>query len=208
MSGALPFCHNGWHSRGYLPHYDRPGLIQGITFRLADSVPVARIEAWKKEMKWMDGRSQPEGDEAFEEQRRELHRRIAHYEDSGEGECYLQQPEIARLMVEALSCFDGQRYELKAFCVMPNHVHTLILAFGEWTTGQVLQSWKTWTSREANRLLGRTGMAFWAQDYYDRFIRDEAHYLKAVSYLHQNPVKAGLVASAEAWPWSSACRSV
>ena len=102
MSGALPPRHRGWHSRGYLPHYDRPGLIQGITFRLADSVPLARIEAWKKEMNWMEGRNQPEGDEAFEEQRRELHRRIAHYEDAGEGECYLQQAEIACLVVEAL----------------------------------------------------------------------------------------------------------
>ena len=119
----------------------------------------------------------------------------------------MERPEIARLVVEALSCFDGKRYELKAFCVMPNHVHTLISTFEEWTTGQVLKSWKTWTSRAANRLLGRTGMTFWAPDYYDRFIRDEAHYLKALNYLHQNPVKSGLVASAEAWPWSSACRS-
>jgi hypothetical protein len=57
----------------------------------------------------------------------------------------------------------------------------------------------------ANRLLGQTG-AFWEPDYFDRYIRDQAHYDVAVYYIHENPVKAGLVTSAEEWRWSSAWR--
>ncbi|HZY42050.1 MAG TPA: transposase, partial [Anaerolineae bacterium] len=67
----------------------------------------------------------------------------------------------------------------------------------------VLHSWKSFTAQQANRLLNRTG-EFWAREYYDRFIRDERHFAQTVTYIEQNPVKAGLVESAEAWPFSSA----
>ena len=62
---------------------------------------------------------------------------------------------------------------------------------------------KRHTAREANRLLGESG-AFWALDYYDRFIRDEAHFARALDYIHRNPVAAGLCEAASDWEWSSA----
>jgi hypothetical protein len=46
--------------------------------------------------------------------------------------------------------------------------------------------------------------AFWQDDYFDRYIRDEAHYRRVVRYIENNPVKAGLVRTAAEWPWSSA----
>jgi hypothetical protein len=42
---ALGFL--GWHERGYLPHCDYPGLVQFVTFRLADSMPASRRAEWK-----------------------------------------------------------------------------------------------------------------------------------------------------------------
>ena len=44
----------------------------------------------------------------------------------------------------------------------------------------------------------------WAKDYFDRFIRDEIHFLNTVRYIEENPVKAGLVARPSDWPFSSA----
>jgi REP element-mobilizing transposase RayT len=50
------------------------------------------------------------------------------------------------------------------------------------------------------------GEHVWYLEYWDRFIRDSRHFEQVVAYIHQNPVKAGLVAQAEDWPWSSAGR--
>lgn len=193
--------HKGWHARGYLPHCDVPGLIQGITFRLHDSVPASVIAAWKEELGWIKER-EPGGEDQFEEQRQELHRRLAIYEDAGHGECHLRKPEIAAIVAGALSFFDGERYSLQAWCLMPNHVHVLIRTHPGWPVGGVVHSWKRHTSRQANLLLGGSG-TFWAPDYYDRFIRDEDHYWQAVRYIHWNPVKAKLCAAPEDWEWSS-----
>ena len=63
---------------------------------------------------------------------------------------------------------------------------------------------KTATATRANRVLGKTGEAFWRREYFDHWIRSEKELAKAVAYVEANPVKAGLVSSAEDWPWSSA----
>jgi REP element-mobilizing transposase RayT len=85
---------------------------------------------------------------------------------------------------------------------MPNHVHLLVEIWQKPMT-ELLQSWKGCTARRINRILGRRGK-LWQDDYWDRYIRDEAHYRKVVHYIEWNPVKAGLVKSPEQWPFSSA----
>jgi REP element-mobilizing transposase RayT len=99
--------------------------------------------------------------------------------------------------------FDAARYRLLAWVVMPNHVHVVIETRAEYPLSDVLQSWKSFTAKKANSLLGRTG-SFWQPEYFDRAIRDERHLLAAIAYIHGNPVKAGLVRRAEDWPYSSA----
>ena len=37
----------GWHTRGYLPHYDKPGILQMLTFRVADAMPASRRHEWE-----------------------------------------------------------------------------------------------------------------------------------------------------------------
>ena len=98
--------------------------------------------------------------------------------------------------------FDNQEYRLLAWVVMPNHVHLLVEI---WQTpqAQLVKDWKGFTARRINRLLGRSGK-LWQDDYWDRYIRDEAHYRKVVHYIEANPVKAGLVKTPEQWPFSSA----
>jgi putative transposase len=175
--------HKGWHSRGYLPHFDSPETVQFVTFRLADSLPRSVVEALRLQ------------DEAAARIDREL--------DTGLGACWLGRADIAAVVENALLHFDSERYRLLAWCVMPNHVHTVVELFGGDALGSILHSWKSFTANKANKLAGRTG-AFWHDDYFDRYMRNEDHLAITIKYVEQNPVKAGLVDSAEKWPWGSA----
>ncbi len=178
--------HKGWNSRGYLPHLDAAALTQHVTFRLHGSLPAPVIDRLKAEG---DGAAYLS---AVDE---EL--------DRGLGPVWLADPDCAAIIADALRQFDGQRYDLLAWCVMPNHVHVLIRQFEGRPLGGVVKSWKSYTARMINRRLGRTG-AFWAADYFDRYTRDESQFISAVRYIENNPVKAGLCAVPEDWPFSSA----
>jgi REP element-mobilizing transposase RayT len=189
---ALP----GWHSRGYLPHFDKPGLTQSLTFRLFDSVPADVIEKWRKELAWTEYVA------ASDPRAVELRKRIAEYEDQGYGACWLRRDDCAEIVQNAMLHFDAERYALIEWCVMPNHVHALIEVYPDWTLESILHAWKSFTSKTCNRLLGRTGR-FWMPEYHDRFIRGPKHFENAVDYIRQNPVKAGLCKQPEDWRWSS-----
>ena len=97
-----------------------------------------------------------------------------------------------------------QHYELHAFVVMANHVHLLVLP--RVNPSRFLQSVKGYTAREANRLLGRTGQPFWQAESYDHWVRDDRESDRIRAYIENNPVRAGLVANSEDYPWSSAGR--
>jgi REP element-mobilizing transposase RayT len=190
--------HRGWYSHGYVPHFDQPGLVQSVTFRLHDSLPLTVVLEWKRELAWTRGLA------ATDRRVRELRRRVDRYEDSGFGSCWLGHEGIAALVQDALLHFDDERYQLLAWCIMPNHVHVLVELLEGWPLGVVVHTWKSFTAKEANRLLGRRGN-FWADDYHDRYIRNLEHLAAAVRYIEYNPVRAGLIGKPEEWRFSSAC---
>ncbi len=179
---------SGWNERGFLPHRDEPGLVQFVTFRLADGFPAALRSEWAHLLAIEDAR----------ERRTELEA----YLDRGRGECVLRQPKVAELVETALRFFHGQRYDLRAWVVMPNHVHALFKVDAV-PMREIVESWKKFTAQQANRLLGRRGK-FWAEDYWDTFMRNAAHEAQSVRYLERNPAKAKLVLDPKDWPWSSA----
>ena len=176
----------GWHERGYLPHRDAPGLIQFVTFRLADSFPAERREEWERLF-------------ASEDQTERRHQLQA-YLDLGYGACHLRDPRIAELTVATLKHFDGERYKLIAWCVMPNHVHVLFETTNTAMSG-IISSWKRFIGTRANQWLGRTG-AFWQEDYWDTYMRDADDSDATAFYIEDNPRKAVL----ENWPWRSATK--
>jgi len=177
--------HKEWHSRGYLPHFDHAGTIQSLTFRLADSLPQSKQHLLE----------QPD----YVKQYREVEGCL----DVGYGACLLGRREYAELVRGSLGFYDGDRYRLLSWVIMPNHVHCVIEQLEGWPLGDLVAGWKGFTSQTANRRFGRSGV-LWARDYYDRCVRDVDHYRDVVTYLHQNPVKARLVERAEDWEWSSA----
>ncbi|RYD33447.1 MAG: transposase [Verrucomicrobiaceae bacterium] len=192
MSSSSP--HRGWHSRGYLPHLDVANELQAVTFRLADALPRKVVERWKQELLQQPGTA----DQLLRE-------KIARYEDAGYGSCVLKNSEVAGIVEDALLCFDAERYQMLEWVIMPNHVHILIHCLPGFPLGDTIRSWKTYTARKINSLMGRNGK-FWSSDYHDRYIRDLDHLANVRAYIRNNPVKAGLCKTASDWPWSSAAR--
>jgi REP element-mobilizing transposase RayT len=160
-----------------------------VTFRLADSLPRDVLEQMRLAV----------GDDAARPA--VIERQL----NAGFGACWLRNPEIAALVETALLRFDGSGYRLLCWTLMPNHVHLLVETWPDPALFRVGQGWKGPSAVAANRQLGRTG-AFWARDYFDRYIRDDAHIAAAIRYIGQNPGKAGLVDQAEDWPFGSARR--
>ena len=119
------------------------------------------------------------------------------------GTAFMRDPRCARIVAQTLLHGDCDRYALQAWCVTPNHVHALIFTHSRIELGQIVRSWKTYTTRRMNELPNRSGPV-WATDYFDRFIRDEKHFHKTKTYIEMNPVGAGLCDKPEAWPFSSA----
>ena len=180
----------GWHERHYLPHAEFRRL-QFITFRLFDSVPADVVLRWKAELRITEATA-PASPEAIE-----LLRRIERHEDAGHGACFLRDPRIAALVRRALFHFDGNRYRLLSWCIMPNHVHVLVEVAEGQTLSGILHSWRSFTAHEANKILGRDG-PFWQPEYFDRFIRDAEHLRKTIDYIASNPARAGLTD----WAWT------
>jgi REP element-mobilizing transposase RayT len=178
----------GWHERGYLPHRDEPGLTQFVTFRLADSLPAELRGEWEAFL-------------AIEDQR-ERRKQLEAYLDRGRGECLLRRPDIGALMDGALRFNHGKYYKLRAWVVMPNHVHVLFKV-GSKSMGRMVGEWKEYTARLANKILGRRGQ-FWDEDYWDTYMRDRAHEARSRRYIENNPTKAFLVRDPAEWPWTSA----
>ena len=183
----------GWHSRGYLPHFDGRAIPQFVTFHLADSVPMKVIQRWREELKSAKS----------EQEKVILQKRIERYLDQGYGESLLKIPPVAKMVQDALLKFDGARYRLFAWVVMPNHVHSLIARFEEYALKDILHSLKSFSAHEANKILLRQGQ-FWIEDYFDRYIRNQEHFEKTMRYIENNPVKARLCSKPEDWPYGSA----
>jgi putative transposase len=165
-----------------------PGLYQFVTFRQIDSLPAQyyeRIHAAAKA-----------GSDEF-------HEMVDGVLDRHFGSCLLHRPECAAIMENSLLHFDGERYNLLGWVIMPNHVHALFRVEPGYSLSTLMKSWKAYSAAQINKLVGRSGSLF-QPDYFDRMIRDEEHYFSTLRYIEENPVKAGLAASPEDWRFSSA----
>lgn len=187
----------GWYSRGYLPHFDGGMITQFFTFRLFDSLPQTVLNGWREQLKHCD----------LHEMEVVLQRRIEKYLDQNYGECYLRDERVAKMVQDSLLHFDGARYRLSAWVVMPNHIHFLLTPFEGFSLADIAHSLKSFTAYEANKILKRDGQ-FWMREPFDRYIRDAEHFEKTVAYIENNPVKAKLCKNQGDWKFSSASRSI
>jgi REP element-mobilizing transposase RayT len=122
--------------------------------------------------------------------------KVARYLDNGVGECWMRRGDVAAVVADALEHFSGERYRLMGWCIMPNHVHAILQPLDGFDLDTILHSWKLYTAKTCNELLGRSG-AFWHSESYDHLVRDEDDLINQVNYAWSNPEQAGL----ENWMW-------
>ena len=189
--------------RRRLPHIQIAGSTYFVTFRLKDSLPKDALERLAEETAKI--KKLPK-DEADIEHRAWFGKFDEYLDRVLSGEAFLKNEQVANLIAKSIHYRDGKVYDLVAFCIMPNHVHLIIMPM-EKTEGifysltEILQSLKRHTARHSNLLLDRSG-AFWQDESYDHVVRNQAELERIIKYVLNNPVKAGLVDEWNKWKWT------
>jgi carbamoyl-phosphate synthase large subunit len=179
-------------TRRRLPHWEQQGATFFITFRLADAVSQKLLRQWKEELEtWRKFHPEPWDASTKYEYQKRFHDAREAWLDQGHGECILRRPQIAATIANSLRHFDGDRYALDSFVVMPNHVHVLVRPHEAHSLSEILHSWKSFSAKEINKLRERSG-AVWQDENYDRMVRDFAELERYRDYIKENPVAAKL----------------
>ena len=213
--------------RRKLPHLHSVGSTLFVTFRLANSIPKDTLRRYRRERIQIETQlAQHVDDKGFDTRSdgwKEFHRQwFARFEAAlhkeSNGPLWLKEDPIASLVFSGFLYRDGKDFDLKALCLMSNHVHAVFrprlgisdivrsdaelkyLTNGP-TLASIMRSLKGFTARQANKALGRSGQ-FWEAESYDHQIRDEAELYRIIRYVLQNPVKAGLVTDWRRWKWT------
>jgi REP element-mobilizing transposase RayT len=176
----------------HLPHWQQGAVFYFVTWRLADSLSSTKLKAWKYERElWLRLHPEPWDEKSEEEYHERFSRKIDEWLDQGQGSCLLRDVSYSALVAKAMLHFDGERYVVASFVVMPNHVHVLFRVMAPYRLEQIVKSWKGFSAREINRRTGKVG-SLWQEDYWDRLIRNSRHFYKCLQYIRENPVKACL----------------
>jgi len=172
---------------GNLPHWRQDGVMYFVTFRLDDSIPQTRIHLWITERDEWLARHTPPYDNAEQEEFNEMFtQRFMRWLDAGYGECILREPYVRAVVADTLRHFDGIRYRLGDWVIMPNHVHVLISPLGDWKLSKIVHSWKSFTALTINRILKRTG-SVWQKESFDHIVRSPESHKRIVCYIRNNP---------------------
>ncbi len=185
-----------------LPHWYQEGSLHHLTTRLNDSVPEYLARRWQDgRTAWLRRHRLNIDDSAWREgfmelpptERLEYHRLFSDgfqkLLDAGHGRCQLSVPEAAAVLEETLHHFDGIRYDLGDYVIMPNHLHVLFSPRPGFNAGAISTSWKRWSATMINRLNGTSGR-FWQSESFDHLVRSEPKLFRLRAYIEANP--AGL----------------
>jgi len=179
-------------SRRRLPHWTCDRVIYWITFRLADSLPQTKFQAWRAERDiWLQRNPKPWSDAQFMEYNERFGDRMENWLNAGYGSCVLKRPEVCGIVQTCLLQFEGERLHIHAAVIMPNHVHLLLEPLARNKLSALLKGIKGASARKANQLLGTMG-TFWLDESFDHILRSEPQYWYLVKYIAENPKKAGL----------------
>lgn len=172
---------------GFLPHWNQYGKIQFVTFRLIDSLPQPKIKELV-ELKRRFIALNPLPWTATVET--EYWKLVSPFEskllDNGYGSCILRQSDVRKAVSDCLKYFDGCKYDILAYVIMPNHVHFLFKLKGETTIYSVMHSIKSFTAKKINNILQHSG-SVWMKEYFDRIVRSERHLTSCINYIRDNP---------------------
>jgi REP element-mobilizing transposase RayT len=179
-------------SRRNLPHWEQEGTTYFITFRLSDSLPAEKLDEWKTvRAAWLKNHSLPYSKEEWQEYNKLFSQRINDWLDLGHGSCLLRKERVSQIVSDALRYFDGKKYSLGEWVIMPNHVHFIITPYPTFELSDILRSIKSYTSHQINKLLGHSGK-IWQEESFDHIIRNERQKNRIEQYIIDNPKTAGL----------------
>ena len=183
----------------HLPHWHQNGKYVFVTFRLRDSIPQEKLQRlYEEKENWLKHHPQPWDEKTTKEYINKFGKAIDKWMDNNFGECLLKETNNRKVVEDALFFFDGKRYDLIAFVVMPNHVHLLIKLKEGYGLVDIMRSIKSFTAKKINENENRVGPV-WQSESYDRLIRDQKHFEIVVRYIIANNkdlawVKSSIVA--------------
>ena len=184
----LPFDPAAAHMlyRRSLPHWRQAGTAYFVTFRLADAVPKAVLHQWLSETRvWLEQHPEPHTHELKWERAAKIGRRLLGYLDTGCGTCLLRDP-AARVEVEqAMLHFEGDRYLLGDYVIMPNHVHALVMPLGKADMGRIVASWTAYSAVRINRRNASSGKV-WQGEPFDHIVRNRDAFARFGKYIREN----------------------
>jgi REP element-mobilizing transposase RayT len=174
--------------RGELPHLYKEGGTYFVTFRQADAVILRAPRASSGQIRLNAEQIAAASEPSVQS-----------------GSCALLRPEIAQIVQGAILHFDGVRYGLSAWCIMPNHVHAVFTSHGEYSPAAILHSWKSFSAHQIAKRFGLP-MPFWERESFDHLVRNAEDWERFNRYVEENPVAANLCQAPELWPYSSGPR--
>ncbi len=177
-----------------LPHWQQENTAYFVTFRLYDSIPKQIAEDICREReRWLKANKISSPDEVKKlnqpkriEYYRLFSKRYDELLDNGYGCCVLAKPQCKKIVEEALKKFNGDRYDLDKYVVMPNHVHVIVIPKKSWKLSKILHSWKSYSANEINKILGREGQ-LWMAESFDHIIRSPIQLERIRKYIEDNP---------------------
>lgn len=203
-----------------LPHWHPEGQTFFITFRLVNSLPDQVIRELKeqREFERQVVLTKFSGTQQIDELYKLEKRYFGHFDRwldccVDESPRWLAMEPVAKIVADEIHKLNGERYRLIADCIMSNHGHLLVdtsehvskpahkglTAFYSLT--DTLKLLKGRTARYCNQALERSG-SFWHHESYDHVVRDQKEFSRIVSYIANNPVKAGLVKNWKDWKFT------
>ncbi|MEJ5305858.1 MAG: transposase [Ignavibacteria bacterium] len=187
--------HLFYGKRGKLPHMHQGSVWYFVTFRLADALPKEKIEQLEKEREQWLKVHKKDKTELTEEEKQEYYKlfseRVEEWLNNGYGSCILKDEKIARIVADTLLHFNGERYDLDDWVIMPNHVHLLIRPRNDYTLSDILHSIKSYSAHRINKVLNRKE-SVWMHESYDHIVRNENSFLAIKNYIRSNPIKANV----------------
>ncbi len=172
---------------GHLPHWRQQGRTYFLTFVLGDALPKKvrkNIKQDRKSLQYSIQRTPQLKDRSLLKNLWEqLIEEALHQE---EGACLLRNSKYRDLVGAALRYFDGKRYDLHAWGLMPNHVHVLVTLRRGQDLGKMLHSWKSFTAHKINALRGIRGKV-WQHESFDHLVRNVEGFRKFKAYILANP---------------------
>jgi len=212
---------NQFSYRRNLPHWIPRNATIFVTWRLYGSLPQSCLQELEALRSQLQKQEKPANTDPIDWELRNRKKIFAMLDrmldEATSGPTWLKAPDIARLVQEAFIEKYASLYNLWSYAVMSNHCHALLkpklidpsnlqsdpIAFAE-----ITKRIKGYTAREANKILGRTGLTFWQDESFDHWIRNQQEFDRVVAYIENNPVKAGLVTRPEDFEWSSASERI